>query len=63
MKLFILAFVLLIFVFGCATNASIPTGNSVACPKGITNDPYPGSCGMYVDKNENSYCDLGERTS
>lgn len=61
MKIFIILFIL-VFLFGCTTNAETLTGNSVACPKGITDDPYPGSCGMYIDQNENGYCDLGERT-
>jgi len=27
------------------------------CPKGLVNDPYPGSCGRYVDTNGDGYCD------
>ncbi len=30
------------------------------CPFGITNDPAPGQCRLYVDKNGNDYCDYGE---
>jgi len=33
---------------------------AVDCPKGIENDPYPGSCGLYTDTNNNGFCDLGE---
>jgi hypothetical protein len=32
----------------------------VLCPKGIENDPYPGSCGKYTDENKNALCDLSE---
>ncbi len=31
-----------------------------SCPSGITNDPYPGQCGLYIDNNANNNCDLGE---
>jgi hypothetical protein len=31
-----------------------------SCPKGITNDPYPGSCVLYADNNKDSICDLSE---
>jgi hypothetical protein len=30
------------------------------CPYGLVNDPYPGRCGRYVDRNGNSLCDLSE---
>jgi hypothetical protein len=30
------------------------------CPFGIVNDSYPGSCGRYVDVNNDGYCDLSE---
>ena len=30
------------------------------CPKGLTNDPYPGRCGRYVDSNGDSICDLSQ---
>jgi hypothetical protein len=32
----------------------------VACRTGIVNDPYPGHCKHYVDRNGNGYCDLSE---
>ncbi len=31
-----------------------------ACPRGLVNDPYPGKCKRYVDKNGNGICDLSE---
>lgn len=33
---------------------SVPT---VACHKGVTYDPYPGRCRLYVDHNGDGYCD------
>jgi len=30
------------------------------CPRGLTNDPYPGSCNLYSDANSNQICDLSE---
>lgn len=30
------------------------------CPFGIEDDPYPGDCGLYKDKNNNGLCDYGE---
>ena len=34
-----------------------------ACPRGMVNDPYPGRCRMYVDRNGSGYCDLSEATA
>lgn len=31
-----------------------------ACPFGLVNDPYPGACRRYVDRNGNGICDLSE---
>lgn len=30
------------------------------CPFGVTNDPAPGDCRLYTDRNGNDYCDYGE---
>ena len=30
------------------------------CPKGLVNDPYPGSCAQYIDTNNNGICDHSE---
>lgn len=30
------------------------------CPKGMTNDPYPGSCSRYIDTDSNGICDHSE---
>lgn len=30
---------------------------SVACPKGLTYDPYPGKCHHYIDTDGDGYCD------
>ncbi len=32
----------------------------VACPWGLEDDPYPGQCGLYEDKDGNRICDLSE---
>ena len=31
-----------------------------ACPLGLINDPFPGECRRYVDKDGNNICDLSE---
>jgi len=30
----------------------------VACPHGLVNDPYPGRCRRYVDRDADGFCDL-----
>jgi hypothetical protein len=30
------------------------------CPYGLSNDPYPGQCGNYIDTNNSGYCDYSE---
>jgi len=30
------------------------------CPKGLTNDPYPGACRRYEDTNDDGICDLSQ---
>lgn len=30
---------------------------SVACPRGLVNDPYPGKCKHYVDTTGDGFCD------
>lgn len=37
-------------------------GTRTKCPKGLTDDPYPGRCRHYVDNNGNGYCDLSQIT-
>jgi hypothetical protein len=37
-----------------------PSRVTVACPKGLVNDRYPGRCRLYVDRNGNGICDLSE---
>jgi len=34
-----------------------------SCPKGLTNDTFPGRCGLYTDKDQNQVCDLSEVTA
>jgi hypothetical protein len=43
-----------------ATSVTAQSGSSTRCPKGLVNDPYPGSCHHYVDSNGSGYCDLSE---
>jgi hypothetical protein len=31
-----------------------------SCPKGLTNDPYPGECSRYVDSDSDGICDLSQ---
>jgi len=43
----------------------VPTPTSPArvatrCPKGFVNDPYPGHCRLYLDRNGNGICDYSE---
>jgi hypothetical protein len=37
-----------------------PTVQQTRCPRGMVNDPYPGQCRRYVDRNGNGYCDLSQ---
>ena len=43
---------------------AVPEGDAVPeatrCPKGLVNDPYPGKCRRYIDKDGSGYCDLSE---
>jgi hypothetical protein len=41
------------------TSVHVPDG-AVTCPLGLVNDPYPGQCQHYVDRNRNGVCDLSE---
>ena len=45
-----------------AVPAAAATSQRVAtrCPHGLVNDPYPGRCRHYIDKNGNGLCDLSE---
>ncbi len=42
------------------TVAPTPQRVVTRCPFGRVNDPYPGRCRRYVDKNGNGFCDLSE---
>jgi len=35
----------------------------VECPFGVVDDPYPGSCNLYVDSDNNQICDIGQSSS
>lgn len=43
-----------------ATPSLSATQGRTQCPKGLVNDPYPGRCRLYTDKNGNGYCDYSE---
>ena len=47
---------------GCSaqTEQESQRTQSTQCPHGLVNDPYPGKCRRYVDKDENGICDLSE---
>ncbi len=42
---------------------SLANNAEAACPYNKVNDPYPGECGRYVDKNGNGICDLSEAST
>jgi hypothetical protein len=44
------------------TTAAASQRVATRCPRGLVNDPYPGRCRHYVDKNGNGICDLSETT-
>jgi hypothetical protein len=63
MRLIIVLLIFVLIISGCTSGDS--TGDVVeespGCVyNGISNDPYPGQCGHYVDENSNNLCDLGE---
>ena len=66
MKYKIIFFVLLTILMissGCTANqiSDIPNIDpGVECPRGVENDPFPGQCGQYTDKDNNDICDLSE---
>jgi len=45
------------FVANYEMTTSLP---EQSCPWGIEDDPYPGRCGLYDDKDGNGACDLSE---
>jgi hypothetical protein len=58
--------ILLIFVLvvsGCTeenSNDNLVEESPGCVYNGVSNDPYPGQCGHYVDEDNNALCDLGE---
>ncbi len=34
-----------------------PQRDGVACPRGLVNDPYPGRCRHYTDRDGDGFCD------
>ena len=47
-------------VSATATPTSAPESVTVRCPRDLVYDPYPGRCRMYVDRNNDGYCDYSE---
>jgi hypothetical protein len=37
--------------------SSTSQGRTIACPRGLVNDPYPGKCHHYVDTTGDGFCD------
>lgn len=57
--------IIIVLFTGCSADAAVegekPTKEpSNSCPHGLVDDPYPGSCGLYVDKDKNNICDHSE---
>lgn len=42
---------------------STPQQSCVACPRGLTNDPYPGRCRLYIDNDNDGFCDYSVATA
>jgi hypothetical protein len=40
--------------------SNVDNSESEECPFGKINDSYPGSCGRYVDLDNNGICDLSQ---
>ena len=58
--IFILLIVSLVLITGCSTEAIEEDTFETECPHGLVNDPYPGKCGLYMDKDSNQICDYSE---
>ncbi len=43
-----------------ASSAELENKYSGTCPRGLTNDPYPGVCGQYVDETNDGICDRSQ---
>ena len=61
-KIAVLATVFSLALFAVSYGFIFPTGALAwnNCPKGLTNDPYPGACRRYVDTNSDGICDLSQ---
>ncbi len=65
MKSTILMIILIgLIIVSCSEEPGIDSAESyqdeTECPRGMVNDTYPGSCGLYVDKDGNNICDNSE---
>lgn len=61
MKYVILLLIISIIFIGCSAQPqnTIVKESELQCPKGLSNEPYPGSCPLYVDNNNDKHCDYG----
>ncbi|MBT7931130.1 hypothetical protein HN698_04410 [Candidatus Woesearchaeota archaeon] len=64
MKIIIPILILLLVFTACTQPVEetlpAPEEKSIACPYGIEQDPQPGQCGLYVDKDKDTVCDYSE---
>jgi len=51
-------FILILFAFSVCATYSISAYDD--CPYGIEDDPYPGICGRYIDRDDDGICDHSE---
>ncbi len=62
----ILFLIIIIGLFSACTQQEEPSEitakviDTPSCPRGLTSDPAPGICHLYVDENFNNVCDLSE---
>jgi hypothetical protein len=64
-KLFIISFSVLLAVgiagtFWGSSIAEAALSYWDSCPRGEVNDPFPGDCNLYIDTNNDGYCDRSQ---
>lgn len=65
LSLFLLSVLMLSFVLGCSSSKEIESNSvpapqpeeKLTCPNGIGKEPFPGTCGWYIDKDKDGFCD------
>lgn len=74
LSVFLVFILMLSFVFGCTVekevadtkdtnlmsslNSTAQPEEQLICPKGIGSEPAPGTCPLYIDENNDGYCDF-----